>query len=278
MSLLACKFKVIQFVPFGETEEFANVGVALFCPEKRQMEFRLAPGRFKRITDFFEQLEPQLYKATLEFMREELERIKGLLENEYQENLALQIFDEATRQKGGLISFSGPKFVYADDPGEKTQALYRHFVERSFTQSPDWEQQLVQRVRETLKGLGVDQYYRKEKLSAGLHSQSFPFVYKKNGQPKRAIKPLVFYHRQPERAAERMDMLNKKITELTRQEIIAKDDLLLEFSLKEGLDYRAKDYILQELEKLQHSGIKVISVDDEQALADFATRPFHLAD
>lgn len=275
MSLLACKFKVIQFVPFGETEEFANAGVALFCPEKRQMAFRLAPTRFKRITHFFEQLEPQLYRATLDFLREELERIQNLLENEYQESLALQIFDEATRQKGGLISFSGPKFVYADDPAEKTQALYQHFVERSFTQSPDWEQQLVQRVRETLKGLGVDQYYRKAKLSAGLHSQSFPFVYKKDGQPKRAIKPLVFYHQQPERAVERMDLLHKKITELTNQKIIAEEDLLLEFSLKEGLDARAKDYIQEELKKLQDRGVKAIGVDDQQALAEFATHPFH---
>ena len=275
MSLLACKFRVIQFVPFGETEEFANVGVALFCPKKRQLEFRLAPTRFKRITHFFEQLEPQLYRATLEFLREELKRIQTLLENQYQETLALQIFDEATRQKGGLISFSGPKFVYAEDPGEKTQALYQHYVERSFTQSPDWEQQLVQRVRETLKGLGVDQYYRKEKLSAGLHSQSFPFVYREGDQPRRAIKPLVFYHQQPERAVERMDMLNKKITELTRQKIIADEDLLLEISLKDSLDPRAKDYIQQELKKLQDRGVRAIGVDDEQALADFATRPFH---
>lgn len=276
MSRMACKFKVIQFIPFSETEEFANVGIALFCPERRQLHFQLASGRFQRITHFFEQLDVRLYKATIEFIREELERVQALLVNEYQQSLALQIFDEATREKGGLIRFSSPKFVYAENFEEKTSELFQHYVERSFTKTPDWEQQLVQRVRDTLHGLGVAQHYKKEKLTAGLHSQTFPFVYMKDGVPLRAIKPVVFYQQQPERAVDRIDKLDKKLSELTGQGIIKEDNLLLEVSLKEDLDSRAREYIEKTLREFREKGLAVINADDEKSLSDFASQPFSI--
>ena len=53
----ACHYAIVRFMPFVETEEFANVGVVLFAPQDRYFGFRLLGNRTSRITNFFEQME-----------------------------------------------------------------------------------------------------------------------------------------------------------------------------------------------------------------------------
>lgn len=38
-----CQYAIIQFMPYPETGEFANVGVVLACPQMRYLGARLAP-------------------------------------------------------------------------------------------------------------------------------------------------------------------------------------------------------------------------------------------
>ena len=41
MKRFACHYAIIRFLPYPETQEFANVGVVLACPESGYFGFKL---------------------------------------------------------------------------------------------------------------------------------------------------------------------------------------------------------------------------------------------
>lgn len=58
MKKYACQYKIVRFTPYVETEEFANVGVVLYCPATGVLDYKLAPKRFGRVTSFFDGMDP----------------------------------------------------------------------------------------------------------------------------------------------------------------------------------------------------------------------------
>jgi len=45
-----CLYAIVRFMPYAETQEFANVGVVMCVPDKNIFKFKLAPKHFARIT------------------------------------------------------------------------------------------------------------------------------------------------------------------------------------------------------------------------------------
>lgn len=76
MKQAACRYAVVQFVPYLETGEFANVGVAMVCPQTGYFGLKLQSTRkSKRITNFREPCSHGLCRG----IRKELERIEELV-------------------------------------------------------------------------------------------------------------------------------------------------------------------------------------------------------
>lgn len=46
------QYAIVRFLPQAQTGEFANVGIVLCAPDQVVFEFRLAPARLARVTDF----------------------------------------------------------------------------------------------------------------------------------------------------------------------------------------------------------------------------------
>ncbi len=70
---IACHYAIVRFTPFIETGEFANVGVVMFAPGVRFFAFRLMVNRYARISNFFEGLDPKVFKASISSLREEMD-------------------------------------------------------------------------------------------------------------------------------------------------------------------------------------------------------------
>ena len=60
------EYAVVRFMPFIETREFANVGIVLIEPKEGRLIFKVSPKRFGRVTNFFEEMDKQLYKQAVE--------------------------------------------------------------------------------------------------------------------------------------------------------------------------------------------------------------------
>ncbi|MEC4621968.1 DUF3037 domain-containing protein, partial [Bacillus paranthracis] len=69
------------------------------------VDFKLAPNRFSRVTDFFDDLNGDLYRNALITFEKELTRVRELGNKFYGEQ-QVELLEEVTRFREGIISFS----------------------------------------------------------------------------------------------------------------------------------------------------------------------------
>lgn len=151
MNPIPCMYAIVRYAPFVDTGEFANVGIVLMAPTARYFGYHLMGKRHGRVTRFFAQTNPKLFRAMLATLGEELEGKHQLLKQHgfadpfapYDPEFAKNLFMEITRPREAIIRFSEVRGVLADDPQAKLQALYDHYVARDFGNKPGNEAQLA---------------------------------------------------------------------------------------------------------------------------------------
>ncbi|PWD86343.1 DUF3037 domain-containing protein [Ignatzschineria cameli] len=63
---VALRYVVIQFMPYIETGEFANIGIVALSPKIGFFDYRIA-RKYRRITQFFPKLQGREYRAGVSF-------------------------------------------------------------------------------------------------------------------------------------------------------------------------------------------------------------------
>jgi hypothetical protein len=135
----ACNYAIARFLPYAETGEFVNVGVALICPEAGFFDFQLARKK-RRVTGFFKELDKTIYAAGLKYFCEELTSLRGALRlrdikrasGGFEKEYALGVFRELVKPRESIFRFGAARTVLADDPAEHLRELYAFYVERQF--------------------------------------------------------------------------------------------------------------------------------------------------
>lgn len=74
----AARYSIIRFLPYAETEEFANVGVVMFAPTARYFDFQLT-NKWRRLGAFFDTLDRRVFAEGVRAFREELVRTRNLV-------------------------------------------------------------------------------------------------------------------------------------------------------------------------------------------------------
>lgn len=193
----ACQYALLRFRPFMETGEFANVGIALMAPEARFFGYKILK-RYGRITQFFHQLDRQVYLEGRQLFREEMERFARELRRhaldgrKSQPNvpLARALFAEFVRPRETMLQFAEQRVVLADDPKAKLAHLFDHYVERNFVTKEYQERLLENNVRKLLFRAHMGTKYQREKIGTDDFAVNFPFVHLVEGKAERVIKPL----------------------------------------------------------------------------------------
>ena len=75
----AARYAIARFLPYAETEEFANVGVLLHAPEARVFSFRMIKS-WRRVSGFFDTLDRRVFTAARKDFESELERVREKLD------------------------------------------------------------------------------------------------------------------------------------------------------------------------------------------------------
>ncbi len=96
MSEVVCNYAIARFRPYRETSEFVNVGVVLICQQVNYFGYLFETRRHKRITDFFPELDLEVFKAGLSGLLKELTRITG---REHDEELKQRCSTLARREQ-----------------------------------------------------------------------------------------------------------------------------------------------------------------------------------
>lgn len=196
-----CNFAPVRFLPYREVGEFVNVGVVVHCPQTDFFGYRLVSiKRTGRVTGFFPELDPKLFKAALQGIERELARVQGkhsLLPEANQvtpEIARAQVnhFREIIRRREGLLHFGDPGTLMADTAAEALELLFGRFVERQFAQKREYQETVMrQRLAEFLKDWKLARHYEvNRKVGDSDFHVVMPFVHYTGELAAKAIKPL----------------------------------------------------------------------------------------
>jgi hypothetical protein len=183
---VTCQFAVIRFLPYPETQEFVNVGVALGCPEIGFFDFRLEMQRRDRVNRFFSELDPEVYVQGRKMFHAELDRMKHVLSDKHARgnNWLLEPDQQAfsasfrafVRPHESVFRFGGLGVSLAMNPGQELDALFDHFVRRQFAAHRDYQEKVMtDRLRMLFRERNVRGMESME-FEDGLYRVAIPFV------------------------------------------------------------------------------------------------------
>ena len=200
MNKYACRYAIVQFMPYPETGEFANVGVVVAVPQKNLFAYQLETKRSVRLTQFFHHLDRKVFIAAIKALNEEL----GFLADAVKENRmpAHKAFDLMVRPLEAILRFSHERVKMTATPQGLTQELFERFVQHDFAQHKNYEQQLQTRVTRLVKNLNLKQKFEKDALGPDWYPVKVPMVQRKESDHTRIIHPLYFNRTEPEKIIE----------------------------------------------------------------------------
>lgn len=271
-----CHYAIVRFMPFVETGEFANVGVLLFSPRGRYFGFKLLINRHARVTNFFEQMEPKIFRSAMRTFREELQRIDQMLKQMGTDKRfrtldtqgALALWSEIVKPRQTMLQLSASRLVLADDPKAKVQELFEYYVERNFATKEYQEKILERGVREWLRTAKLlDQFHPGRVGNDEYHAQ-FPFVAGDDHRPDKIIKPLNLAYPEAARVIDHGGQWIVRINALKKRDLLPPNVLFAVSGPDDSTPCgRAKREVVDELE---HAGVIVVPYGNFQPIIEFA--------
>ena len=184
------KYAIVQFMPYAETSEFANVGVLVCSPKTGYLDFKMANPRFARVTKFFDDLDGAVYKAAINTFVDELQLVKKHGAFLKSDNL-LDYVVEVTRYRESLLRFSNLRTIASIEPEDILDKLYNRYVARDFLTKEYREEMMVRAIRKQINQKNIAVKYHQKKMVTELREVNLPLV-AEVGDIYRVIKPLAF--------------------------------------------------------------------------------------
>lgn len=263
------KYALVQFMPFVETGEFANVGVLVCAPNTNYWEFKLAPHRFKRVTNFFEEMDKEVYKVAVTQFKEEMELTKKYAQK-YQAKNVINFFTEITRPRQSLIRFSNVRTALTNNPELEIEALYERFIHRDFVTESYKEQQMVTALRKQINSKNIAIKYREKKLKVGVREFTIPLVGETNKGLK-LIKPLAFYQQRPTQLLEHGENWYNRLRSLLNENQVEAEHILLPVDPAKNLKGERRDAFEEVKVLFQRDRISLINYKEREKIIEFAS-------
>lgn len=277
MNEFVCNFAVARFRPYRETGEFVNVGVVLLCPQMDFFSAAFEHRKHKRITDFFPELDIEVFRAGLSGLRKELGRIcnRGqdgetqlVLTGEAQARIAA--FSELVRPREALFHFGEIGTTFASDPKAKLQELFGFYVQRQFARDREYQEVIMRRkLGEFLRRAKLDQFYRlDQRIGDDTYNVVLPFVNFEGTTARKAIKPLHLDKDTPTEIYRHGDAWISTVRRLRRIEKLPRELL---FTIKPPTGNRKLQNAAEEVsQELERSETLTVPFADTDAILRFA--------
>ena len=194
-----CHYAVIQFMPYPETGEFANVGVVAVIPQKNSFVFKLELTNYSRLTKFFRHSEHGIASHAVKHLNDELHYLAAAVKN--QEVRALQAFDMIVRPLETMLRFSNKRVKLTERPQSIATELFNRFVLQGFVEEDNHEQGLQSRLGHLVHKLNLRHPFKKETVGK-LYPVNMPLVQHAEEGQVRAIQPLYFDFNEPKKIIE----------------------------------------------------------------------------
>lgn len=256
MNKKICKYSIIRFQPYAETEEFANIGIILYLPETKELHFKLLSAKeHERITHFFKPLKKEIYTNIIQIIRSELERIQSLPTKLIATKM--NVFDELIRPREDIVQYSKNRVLFSNDIAKTLDDLFEHYVKRSFAYKESHEETMRRKIRDLLKQNGLEKQFKQGIIGKeGKYIVQLPFV---NQSHQAAIKPIHFRHSDSNKLIDHGLTWLAKVQQLKRYNFIQPNHILFAYNPPEneqGVLFEAFKEI-----KAQIENFEIIMVD-----------------
>lgn len=254
MKPLACRFSIIQFVPYTETGEFANIGVVLTCPQTGYFNFLLQTRKSKRVTDFFDALDRGFYMSAVRTVEEQLMRLRATAYQVSSTNKAetlRTLFATLVQPREAIVRFSETKVLLTNDPAQTLKEKFDHYVGHSFATPEYVEQTMNARLRDLLQGLNLVAPFKPARVGNDAVSAKFDFVQTVDSKHLKIIKALNLSQADANDIAAHGDVWRGKFARLMKMNELP-DDILINVTLaspSKTAHYDLGQEIVQELSK-----------------------------
>lgn len=276
MRELVCNYAIARFRPYRETGEFANVGVALLCPEVDFFDCRFERHKYKRITDFFPELDANIFKAGLGGFLKELGRVTStehqtnqlVLQGEVQARIA--IFKELVRTRETIFHFGEVATVLATDPKAKLEELFDFYIKRHFASDREYQEVIMRRsLADFLQKIKLATLYKQDqRIGDATYNVMVPFVHYEGDRPRKVIKPLHLAKTATTEIYRHGDAWISTVRRLERIKCLPKDFL---FTVKQPVGNKQHETAAREIcTELENCGTKTVRFADHEAIERFA--------
>lgn len=261
------QYEIIRFRPFPETGEFANVGILALDPDDGGLQYKLVPKRFRRVTQFFNTLEPNTFAAAMSLLQDELERVAPALRGSsmWTKHTLGSLMN---RDRESVWTFSEPRTVRVEgDTQETIEKLYELYVGRNFVNSDYQERFMVRATRHLLKRRGIEGYSERV-VDDEIVPVKFPLVSDFGGT--RVIKPISLSQKTTIGVIDHAATWHDRLRLLIKRGRLDNDKILLPISGPSSSDPDIVEAYRTARGELQALDVRVIDQEDEVGLLAFA--------
>lgn len=265
----ACKYNIIRFQPYAETQEFANIGIVLYVPLTNTLVFKLLPARqYGRITHFFDTLDKRVFQDAVMLIREELTRIQKMLVTFPQPNA---LYNNLVEAREDIVNYSEHYTRFTEDPVATVTERFEYYVQRRFTQQKGHEKQMQERISQLLQTHHLAHHFKQRKLGNKHYEVYLPFV---THQEKEAIpaiiKPIHFRHTDSRKLMNHGIQWIGTMNQLFRHQLATPERTLFTYKAPDttkGLLYDAFEDIKTQI---KDQGIQMLPIDQQAKTIAFA--------
>jgi hypothetical protein len=267
MNKQVCKYSIIRFQPYPETEEFANIGIVLYAMTSKRLEFKLLESKqHARITHFFDPLSKDVFVQTSKIIHAEIERVKKYLD---ETRADVDLYAELIRSREDIIRFSDSRVLFCTDPALTVNELFEHYIHRSFAQEPGHEEKMKRQVRDLLEHYNLGEKYKEGVIGEkDKYEVTFPFVAK--NKKRTVIKPIHFKHEKPTQLIDHGLTWLTKVQQLEKYRFIKPDEILFAYDAPDdtqGALFAAFNEIKEQIVK---EGIEMADIKGKDQIIKFA--------
>lgn len=268
---VALRYSVIQFMPYLETGEFANIGIIVMCPKTGYFDYKITT-KYGRVTQFFPNLQAKQYKESVAFFEKELRFIKNtFLNNYFDGEQARSIFDALTRDRETIIRTSDIGVRMVSNEAEALGQLFDYYVAQSFTKNSS-ESILTERVTRMIQTFELNRPFGLEKIGNEDFHATFPLVQKNDqARPGKIIKPIYFGHDDTNRIYEKSDSWIIRINRLREFGFLnSNTQILFAYESPKIASSSQKKALARVLDDINNNDIQAVDYKDKQSIKSFS--------
>lgn len=269
---VALRYSVIQFMPYLETGEFANVGVVAMCPKTGYFDYRITK-RYGRLTSFFPHLTGNQYRASIEYFEKELISLKNIFLNSHVNEIkAREVFDALTRERETIVRTTAISVRMAENEERALSYLFDYYVAHSFINKDTHQERLTNSITKMVREFNLTRPFMPEKIGNEEFSTNFPLVQKdKMKKPEKIINPIYFGQKDPSKIYEKSDSWLIRIDRLRRFNLLNnKVQILFAFEGPQNATDAQKKALDTVLRDAQSHKIEIVDYQDTTIIQKFS--------